>query len=179
MTALKNWGISLEEIPLEGLKVEFSELTDLGEEIKVAEPFTGFFYLKKLGIDVEVIGYLKGSIILDCDRCLSTYIFKIEKKWSIELKPIKTLNLEEEKELKEDEMEVNFYENNWISFLDLLKEEIYLSIPYKKLCKEDCKGICPICGTNLNEVECECKVTKKETPFAVLKELFQNLKKGG
>lgn len=179
MTVLKNWGISLEEIPLEGLKVEFSELNELGEELKVSESFTGFLYLKKLGIEVKVVGYLRGSIILDCDRCLSSYNFKIEKNWSLELKPIKSLNLEEERELKEEEMEVNFYEGNWISFLELIKEEIYLSIPYKKLCKEDCKGICSICGANLNEINCQCKVYKKESPFAVLRELFKNLEKGG
>ncbi|MCS7279439.1 MAG: DUF177 domain-containing protein [Thermodesulfobacteriaceae bacterium] len=180
MTGLKNWGISLDEIPLEGLKVEFSELFDLGEEIKIAKPLTGFLHLKKIGVEVEVIGYLEGTIILDCDRCLSPYKFEIKKNWSLELKPLNFLNLEEERELKEEEMEVDFYENNWISFLDLIKEEIYLSIPYKKLCKEDCKGICQVCGVNLNEMLCKCKVYKKESPFAILKDIFlKNLEKGG
>lgn len=179
MTVLKNWGIFLEEIPLEGLKVEFSELFDLGEEIKVTEPFTGFLHLKKVGVEVEIIGFLKGGIILECDRCLTPYVFRIEKRWSLILRPISSLNLEEERELKEEEMEVNFYENNWISFLDLLREEIFLNIPYKKLCKEDCKGICPVCGNDLNKAICQCKVYRKDSPFAILKEMFKNLEKGG
>ena len=78
-------------------------------------------------------------------------------------------------------MEVSFYENSWISFYELLKEEILLSLPYKKLCKPDCKGLCPICGTNLNETVCKCKVHRKESPFAILKDLLsnKNLEKGG
>lgn len=40
---------------------------------------------------------------------------------------------------------------------DLVREDILLSLPTKMLCREDCKGICPYCGTNLNEKQCDCK----------------------
>lgn len=40
---------------------------------------------------------------------------------------------------------------------DLVREDILLSLPTKMLCREDCKGICPYCGANLNEKQCDCK----------------------
>ncbi len=172
MQDLKNWGISLEEIPPEGLTVEFNNISDLGKDINIRVPFSGYFKLKKLGIEVKLEGFLKGVVVLECDRCLTSYDFPIEHSFKIDILPLASLNLEEEKELSEEEMEVSFYENSWISFYELLKEEIFLSLPYKKLCKPDCKGLCPVCGTNLNKKTCQCKVYKKDSPFAALKELF-------
>jgi uncharacterized protein len=172
MDDLKNWGIFLEEIPPEGIKIEFEKISYLGEDLIIKEPFSGYFKLKKLGIEVKLEGFLKGVVVLECDRCLTSYEFPIEHIFKINILPLASLNLEEEKELSEEEMEVSFYENSWISFYDLLKEEIFLSIPYKKLCKPDCKGLCTVCGTNLNEKMCQCKTYKKESPFAALKELF-------
>ncbi len=180
MKNLEDWGVSLEDIPPEGLTVEFKDITDL-KDIKVIQGFSGFFKLKKIGIELKLEGFLKGKIELICDRCLSPFEFSIEHSFKIDLKPLASLNFEGEKELSEEEMEVSFYEDDWISFYNLLKEEIILAIPYKKLCKKDCKGLCPICGANLNENPCNCKREKKNTPFAVLKEMFKNknLEKGG
>ncbi len=181
MKDLKNWGILLEEIPPEGLKIEFQNIDDLGEDLNIKQPFSGYFKLKKLGIEVKLEGFLKGVVILECDRCLISYEFPIEHEFNIDIKPLASLNLEGEKELSEEEMEVSFYENSWISFYDLLKEEIFLNLPYKHLCKPDCKGLCPLCGANLNENSCNCKGYKKESPFSILKEIFsdKNLEKGG
>jgi len=171
---LKDWGVSLEEIPPEGLKIEFKDLKNIGEDIEVKTSFSGYIKLKKQGIEVKLQGFLNGEIFLTCDRCLDEYEYKIKHQFECTLKPLASLNIEGEKQLNEEEMEISFYENNWISFFDILREEIFLSIPYKKLCKEDCKGICPKCGANLNKNTCNCKKEKKQSPFAVLKTLLQN-----
>jgi uncharacterized protein len=172
MEELKNWGISLEDIPLEGLKVEFADVKVL-EGFKIKKPLFGFFKLKKLGIEVKLEGFISGSLVLECDRCLTEFEFDLEHSFALDLKPLTSLNFEEEKELSDEEMEVSFFENSWISFYDILREEIWLSIPYKKLCRENCKGLCPSCGVNLNERSCSCGVYKKESPFAVLKQMIE------
>jgi len=181
MEDLKNWGVSLEDIPPEGLKVDFEGIKNLGEDLKVKKGFSGYFKLKKLGIEVKLEGFLKGEVELTCDRCLTPFNFPVEHTFKVRIIPRASLNFEEEKELAEEDMEVSFYEDSWISFYDLLKEEIFLSLPYKKLCREDCKGLCPVCGTNLNEKDCNCDKKKKSSPFAVLKELFnqKNIERGG
>ncbi len=175
---VENWGISLEEIPPEGLKIEFEEVKFLSEDIKILSPFKGVLELKKQGIEVKLTGFLQGKIELVCDRCLSEFGYKIKHKFEVLLKPVASLNVEGEKELQEEDMEVSFFENSWIDFAGILREEIFLSVPYKKLCKKDCKGLCPVCGKNLNKSTCGCEVKKKESPFAVLKEIFKGKLEG-
>jgi len=177
MKELENWGVALEDIPVEGLKVDFEELKDLGEDLEVKQPFSGYLKLKKIGIEVKLEGFLKGSLVLICDRCLTPFEFFIEHRFEVRLQPVSSLNFEEEKELSEEEMDVSFYQGSWISFYEILREEIFLSLPVKKLCKEDCKGLCPICGKNLNTGSCDCKPYKKESPFAILKTLLKNKEK--
>jgi len=170
--SLTSWGVRVEEIPPKGLSVTFEEFSDLGEDIVFSKPFSGSLSLNKRGIEVKVVGTLKGAIVLTCDRCLAKYEFPIDLSFNLTLYPKSSLNLEETKELSIEELDVSFYEDDFIAFAELLREEIMLTIPYKTICREDCKGICQVCGKNLNEGPCSCKVFKKSSPFAILKDLL-------
>jgi len=178
---LSFWGIKVDEIPPEGITLAFEDLKDLGEDLKVLQPFSGTLRLFKRGLEVQVEGKLMGSIELTCDRCLEAFEFKIEKAFQVNLLPKKSLSFTEERELTSEDLEVSFYENSFISYLDLLREEVFLSLPYRILCREDCQGICQVCGKNLNQERCECSRDKTGSPFAVLKGLIiqeKNMEKG-
>ena len=54
---------------------------------------------------------------------------------------------------------------------DVLTEQLQLSLPFQPLCKADCKGICPTCGTDLNKGRCACEKIAKSSPFAAIKDL--------
>lgn len=166
---LNSWGIRVDEIPPEGICVNFSEVSGLSKELKVITPFSGYLKLKKRGIEVWVEGSLKGSLELICDLCLEAFEFKIEENFQITLIPKESLNFAEERELSAKELELSFYENSYIDYLKILEEEIFLNLPFRNQCKEDCKGICPSCGTNLNKASCDCSKPKRQSPFAVLK----------
>lgn len=169
---LNSWGILIDEIPPEGLVINFEHFEPLEGDLKILKPFAGQIKIKKLGYQVEVKGFLKGSLELVCDRCLEAYEFPIEETFEVLLLPRKSLNIEEEKELEQEEMEVSFYEESFISFYNILMEEIILALPFRNLCQVDCKGLCPNCGVNLNKEKCQCKIFKKTSPFAVLKGLL-------
>lgn len=170
---LSLWGVALDEIPPEGLTVEFQDINFLGEDIKIVTPFYGYLKIKKLGFEIEVEGSLKGAIELRCDRCLELFVFPIEETFKVALLPAKSLKFEEERELEREELEVSFYEGNFLSFYSILKEEILLTLPYRSLCAVDCKGLCLKCGTNLNKETCSCKGMKKISPFAILGDLLR------
>lgn len=70
-----------------------------------------------------------------------------------------------------DDLEMTYVAEDFIDLTDLLKEVISLRIPYQPLCKEDCKGVCMQCGTDLNVGRCACAKIVKENPFSVLKKL--------
>ena len=60
---------------------------------------------------------------------------------------------------------------------DLLRQQLYLSLPVKNLCAEECRGLCPGCGANLNQADCTCGAGEDRSPFAVLRQLQATRKK--
>ncbi|MDY0039943.1 MAG: DUF177 domain-containing protein, partial [Desulforhabdus sp.] len=82
---------------------------------------------------------------------------------------------DEETELDVDEMEHDFFDGENIEIDQLIAEQIFLALPYKILCSETCKGLCVRCGANLNEEVCGCDRSTKESPFAALEEIKDQL----
>src|SRR5208337_5273924 len=78
---------------------------------------------------------------------------------------------EEEKDLEPEELAYEFFDGEVIEVDQLVAEQIFLALPVKVLCGEECKGICPGCGTNLNEEACRCKADSRQSPFAKLKSI--------
>ncbi len=83
-----------------------------------------------------------------CDRCAAPV--KRNEELAIAHFLVSELN-------DEDNDEYYLVEDMNLNLDELVREDILLSLPTKILCREDCKGICPYCGTNLNEKQCDCK----------------------
>jgi len=77
----------------------------------------------------------------------------------------------DEVELLEEDMEIGFITGDHLNLDEVVKEQIYLSLPIKKICREDCPGLCPDCGTNLNKGNCTCDKVKGHPAFSKLKNL--------
>ena len=63
------------------------------------------------------------------------------------------------------------YEGDGLELNDVLREFVLLALPMQKLCNENCKGICPVCGQNRNQNECRCQNAADDNRWAALKEL--------
>jgi len=103
---------------------------------------------------------LKGNIIGVCSRCLEDALIPIDTDITIMFIPSsqqKKYAEDEEVELESDELDVEYYKGNRIDVDYLLRESLILAIPYSPLCSESCRGLCHICGGNLNRGECTCK----------------------
>ncbi len=77
----------------------------------------------------------------------------------------------DELKIDEGEAEIGFYEGLGLELADVIKEQILLALPVKRVCREDCKGICPVCGANRNEVACDCHEKPADDRWAALKNL--------
>jgi uncharacterized protein len=124
---------------------EFSFLTPVDYEIVV----------RKYEDDVRLEGSINSSLSLMCGRCLDIFPFKIQTFFNVGLQkkiPVSDTELE----LAEEDLEVYYYEGDEIDVNPLIYEEILLNIPIKPLCREDCKGLCVVCGKNNNIEECHC-----------------------
>lgn len=119
---------------------------------------------------VKVEGEAKLSLLIPCNRCLENVETWFELKISQDLDFTQDSN-ERIKEL--DEIKIDGYNLD----VDLLVyNEILINFPMKVLCDEDCKGICKVCGTNLNKSSCNCDTAASDPRMSVIRDIFNNFK---
>ena len=111
------------------------------------------------GATVHVNGQLMGRVSVDCGRCLERYPVVVDQKLDLFYLPRLTNRPEEEEEeveLSDHEVVVGYYEDERLDLGEVVREQILLALPLKRLCRADCKGICPTCGRNRNLESCAC-----------------------
>lgn len=115
----------------------------------------------------------KSRVVLEvpCDRCLKNALVPISIKVSNELDFNKT-----EEQRVEDLDETNYVTGYDLDVDKLIYEEILIGFPMKVLCKDDCKGICKICGADLNFGECGCDRTEFNPRMSVIQDIFNKFK---
>ena len=69
---------------------------------------------------------------------------------------------------------VSFYKDDTIDLGELMRDEFYLALPMKPLCRPDCKGLCPMCGVNWNRETCTCKAEWTDPRLDSLKTLLKH-----
>lgn len=114
-------------------------------------------------------GELSGGFKARCDRCLGPHYLEIKTDFQVYLAPPLPESEEPDVELIEDDMDTDFIRGEEIELDDIVREQIYLSLPMKLACSADCKGLCPTCGVNLNETECQCRQEAGHPAFLKLK----------
>lgn len=117
---------------------------------------------------------LQGAVDLvvdiPCGRCLETVPTPIRFDIDRELRM-------ENGSVSDEEMEVTDYLIGFDLDIDkLVYAEILVNWPMRVLCKEDCKGICRICGMNLNEGACNCQRTELDPRMAAIQDVFKKFK---
>ncbi|MBQ7676625.1 MAG: DUF177 domain-containing protein [Lachnospiraceae bacterium] len=103
------------------------------------------------GKRLSVKGETQTTVIMRCDRCLKD----VERTLSLTID--RTYPIQDESIVPDEEDPVSGITDNVLSPDELLQDEIFLSLPSKVLCREDCKGLCPLCGADLNEGACRCE----------------------
>ncbi len=153
--------------------LEYEDSLSLGEEreISLSSPvFVKFkLFFNRRTYDVVVVGKISYELELTCSRCLIRY----KEKFSQWIRGIFKFKREKYKEreiaLSKKDLDTFYYENGKIDLDRFIIESIIVNVPMKPLCKEDCKGLCPVCGANLNIETCNCVIDDiRESPFKVL-----------
>ena len=121
------------------------------------------------GEKVQLVGSVTATASFVCDRCLKPISIRVEPKF--DLLYIPPLGSDEEKELVSDDLSIGFYQDQVIDVDALIIEQIELALPMSRLCAEQCRGLCPGCGANLNEGECGCSAEPGDPRWAALSQL--------
>ena len=166
--------IKFEDIPPEGLDLAFEDLK--GELIRdcfpISQPIKAEVHLQRWGVSVKVTGRVETELSLTCDRCLEGFSFPVAEEINVLLEPFASVShFKEEVRLSREDFDVIFFDGETVEVDEIVREQILLSVPMRQLCREDCKGLCPVCGQNLNLKRRGCKPRVKDSPFAILKKL--------
>jgi uncharacterized protein len=85
---------------------------------------------------------------------------------------------EEEQELPDEELNTLYYQDETINIDDIAIEQVLLNAPIKPLCHNQCKGLCVVCGIDLNKSSCNCKKEEIDPRFALLEKMKKGAKNG-
>ncbi len=172
--------LKLDEIPDEGLNLQWTEerasllgyLKNFSQiDFDFETPLLSEVKIWKADQSVLMKGKVETHLRLQCVRCLKEFSYPLSSTFELTLHPLKEASFAEEIELDEGEMESSFFEGGEIQLSEIACEQIFLEIPYQPLCAEDCKGLCPVCGGDLNLSPCECVKEEFVSGFSALKKL--------
>jgi uncharacterized protein len=123
--------------------------------------------------DVLVSGEVRATVPQTCGRCLEPFPAGVRAAVDVRLipRPATADNVE----LASDDLDVDFYQNDQLDLSGLVEAETMLALPMKPLCRDDCRGLCPVCGGNRNAVACACGERAPDPRLAVLKDLAARL----
>lgn len=129
--------------------------------------------LKTCG-NVQIEGEVEVDLKPTCDRCLEPFDRHLSIPMEMNLSPVEETPdavPEEEVELEAEDLNFAFYKGDAIDISDIVRELLVLEIPIRDLCSPTCKGLCPLCGQNLNHRSCSCRRETGDPRLAVLKTL--------
>jgi len=125
--------------------------------------------------DIRLKGKLQTSLEVACARCLEPVALPVARSFDLLYRPLGTDAGHEELSVTDAEAEIGYYEGEGLLLEDTLREQVLLAVPLKTVCRENCKGLCPHCGKNLNEAACSCADQVEDPRWAALKEIRSKL----
>jgi uncharacterized protein len=150
------------------------EVASSGDAYRIVAPVVLAFDLFKDKERFRLSGTVATELELPCSRCLEPFRLPVHAAFDQRFLPAAELDAaEDERETQDEDVEIGYYRDDQIDLNELMREQFYLALPMKPLCRDDCKGLCPQCGTNLNTATCSCDVHWEDPRLAPLKGLVR------
>jgi len=170
---IKDSGLVLDgEEPVEALNRHFG--SDDGGALTFLAPLHYRVRALKSGDIVDIEGELATRLQLSCSRCLADFPLVLEFDFAVAFTHADALSVEDDSEdgveLTADELGLGIYEGEEIDLHEALYEQILLALPSRPLCSDACKGLCSVCGTDLNVSTCRCSPEPFNSKFGALKD---------
>jgi len=121
--------------------------------------------------DIRLKGKLETRLEVACARCLDPVVVPVKRSFDLLYRPLGTDAGHQELSVTDAEAEVGYYQGEGLLLEDTLREQVLLAVPLKTVCSDDCQGICPSCGKNLNEGACSCEDDVEDPRWSALKEI--------
>jgi uncharacterized protein len=176
--------IEVSKVPAKGCSIERSfspeELSLSGDkEFSLTEPAEAKLEIKVKEGKCEIRGQVSFELELSCSRCLEPFLFGSRSSFEVFYLPRREIPNEPDIGLTAEDLKISFYEEDELDLSGVIREQIILTLPMKPVCSPDCKGLCPICGVNLNRGSCNCQRDSVDPRLEPLKKLRARLKSKG
>ena len=150
------------------LDLDMESVNFQGRDYKIAKKTPLSLHAANIGKNcIHLQGKAQFTLNLECDRCLE----EVPTDFTVEFD--KEYNKSDETDEWNEE---NFIKGNDLDFDEYIYEELVMQMPMQVLCKEDCKGICPKCGANLNKGDCGCDSFVPDPRMAGIQDIFNQFK---
>ncbi|MBI5484777.1 MAG: DUF177 domain-containing protein [Deltaproteobacteria bacterium] len=134
-------------------------------------PIRGELSIEREFDHIRLNGRVTAPIELSCSRCLLDYDALIDSNFTIFFrKDVSSHDDEDEVELGEKDLISSSYSGDEIELTREIEEQVAMEIPLKPLCSHACKGLCQVCGTDLNKSQCSCSNENVSLKFSALKD---------
>ncbi|WMT39222.1 DUF177 domain-containing protein [Paenibacillus sp. D2_2] len=168
--------INFRQISSSEAPMEFHQTLDVGHVVKGRNDIAG---ISPMQVDLQaqpagggvihVTGHLLAELDMSCSRCLKSLKHRVEVQFEEAFKQ----SDEDSGELDEGEEDLVLVSGERLDLTPYLEEALLLELPFSVVCKEDCKGLCPSCGTDLNERQCGCNTERIDPRLAALGDFFK------
>ncbi len=169
------------------MKVDFRQVTPGGVELSYSasaddldlmadgfdfpEPIEVELSVSKSGDEIIFQGFTSTVVEMECSRCLEQFRQPVSSKLQF---VVQLLDDNSKHETGDDDFVVLPKTTQEYDLSMRVREVIILELPLKALCSESCRGLCSMCGVNLNESECDCAPDKTDERWDSLRQLFED-----
>ena len=153
-------------------RIEPAALALEDDELRVVEPIDFAAEIHKDGSKIRLKGRVRTSLEVPCSRCLEPFRVTVDAPLDLLFLPAADDAGGGERAVGDDDIGVSYYRDDEIDLGEVIREQFYLALPMKPLCREDCQGLCPTCGANRNRETCDCRTDWVDPRLEPLKKLL-------
>lgn len=161
--------IRVSELPGDGLTIDWPAAQGSPYQDPAWRLCGGRVAVRRDGDGVVIDGEVAATVPQVCARCAEPV--SVDVRVPIDSRFVPRPAVVDNRELFAVDLETEYYTDDRIDLDALLESETTLALPMRPLCRQDCRGLCPVCGENRNAVACTCAETPPDPRLAVLREL--------
>jgi uncharacterized protein len=162
--------VSDEPIPFD-LRINPDEIDLDTEGVRIIDRVNAVGEISRNAAKTAVRGSIKAPIEIECTRCLMPVRRDLDIAFQIDFVGREMLPGGKETHLESTDLDTDMIEGDQLDLTEIVREQMLLNLPETVLCREECKGICPTCGQDLNEVSCQCDEDEIDPRWAALRDL--------
>lgn len=125
--------------------------------------------------DIRLVGKVEVHLEISCARCLDPVAHDIDRSFDLIFRPQGVDRRADEVSISQAETEIGYYQGEGLLLEDALREQVLLAAPVRAVCRDDCKGLCPLCGRNLNVEQCNCEQHISDPRWDALNDIKKKL----